>query len=329
MAEIDSRIALGAQGPQFQDPMALQEKAMSMRQMAFKQQQDLKDADYQNQMRKIDMVGRLAGSAVDQPSYEAALAQASNAGMDVSKLPRTYDQNLMKSYQAMALTAKEKLSLENDRLNRQEARDERRYLHRLSAQERADARADKQYERDQALTTPFGLARTTDDAKQIKEGYESKQTFDNKIDQMIALRKKHNGGAIWNREDVARGKQLSKDLLLEYKNMAKLGVLSKSDEDIINAIIPEDPLQYSSPVAAIQGQDPTLNRLVQFKNDSDKDFATRVQTRMRDGGQKMMANQGTVNIIAPDGRVKAVPRNQVDAALSAGGKLVDQVAGGR
>lgn len=138
-------------------------------------------------------------------------------------------------------------------------------------------------EKMQGLQTPYGLANTVDDAKQLKEAYEAKKNFDNKIQQMIDLRQKHGGGAILNREDVARGKQLSKDLLLEYKNMAKLGVLSKADEDIINAIIPEDPLSYNSPIAAIQGQDPTLSRLKSFKSDSDKDFATRVSTRTREG----------------------------------------------
>lgn len=154
------------------------------------------------------------------------------------------------------------------------------------AENRAAREFDKQSKLDekmQGLKTPFGLANNEDDAKKLKEAYESKQNFDGKISEMIALRKKHGGGASLNRDDVQRGKQLSKDLLLEYKNMAKLGVLSKSDEDIINAIIPEDPLAYNSPLAAIQGQDPILTRLEKFKGDSDRDFSTKVSTRTRNG----------------------------------------------
>lgn len=154
------------------------------------------------------------------------------------------------------------------------------------------AREDRNFYRDQALKekeqglqTPFGTANTVDDAKQLKEAFESKKNFDNKIQEMIALRQKHGGGAILNREDVGRGKQLSKDLLLEYKNMAKLGVLSAADEAIINEIIPADPLEYNSPLAALQGQDPILHKLKKFKNDSDKDFQTRVSTRTRGGGK--------------------------------------------
>jgi hypothetical protein len=135
----------------------------------------------------------------------------------------------------------------------------------------------------QGLQTPYGLANTVEDAKNLKSAHESKQNFDNKIQQMIELREKHSGGAVMNREDVARGKQLSKDLLLMYKDMAKLGVLSAADEKILNAIIPEDPLEYNSPLASIQGQDPTLQRLKSFQKDSNTDFSNRVGTRTREG----------------------------------------------
>ncbi len=131
------------------------------------------------------------------------------------------------------------------------------------------------------INTPYGEARTKDDAKKLKEAHEAKEEFDRKLSEMISLREKHEGGAIFNRDDVGRGKQLSKDLLLAYKDMAKLGVLSKSDENILNTIIPADPLQFNSPVASLQGQDPTLHRLKKFKQDAQADFQTRLQTRLR------------------------------------------------
>ena len=155
--------------------------------------------------------------------------------------------------------------------NQREARDQREY--------------DKQVKNDekmQSLQTPFGLASTADDAKQLKESYVSKNNFDKKLDELIELRQKY-GGEVMNREAVARGKQLSKDLLLEYKNMAKLGVLSQSDENIINAIIPEDPLAFRSPIAAMQGQDPILSVMQKFKGDSDADYKNRIAARTRQG----------------------------------------------
>ncbi len=171
------------------------------------------------------------------------------------------------------------------------------------------------------------MANTSDDAKKLKEAHESKSSFDSKIQEMIDLRQKY-GGELMNREAVARGKQLSKDLLLEYKNMAKLGVLSKSDESIINSIIPEDPLGFSA--AGALGQDPILHTLKKFKQDSDKDFSTRVATRTRTGAPQgfkpsgVAAAPASVRMRAPNGKIKMIPGDQVSAAKKAGAVVVDE-----
>ena len=106
---------------------------------------------------------------------------------------------------------------------------------------------------------------------------------------MIDLRKKHKGGALLNRTDIGRAKSLSKDLLLEYKEIAKLGVLSQSDEKILNAIIPDDPLEFNSPLATIQGQDPILNRMEKFKGDVEFDYNARLKNRLRPGSPGLQA----------------------------------------
>ena len=147
----------------------------------------------------------------------------------------------------------------------------------------------------QALETPYGPANSVSDAKDVKESFISKQGFDSKLQEMINLRKKY-GGELWNREAVARGQQLSKDLLLEYKNMAKLGVLSAADEAIINAIIPSDPLSLNP--AGLLGQDPVLVKLEDFKNDKAKDFAARVQTKTK-GGLSNLQSEGLKPDAAP------------------------------
>lgn len=254
-------------------------------------------AKMQKQLQELNVTGQLLGSATDQNTYSQALQKAGQMGIDVSQMPQGFDPGLVKNYQMRTLTAQQQISnqlekekLANDASNRRESRDERRF--------QADS---AKAEKNQALETPYGRANTPDDAKQLKEGHLSKKAFDNKLQQMIDLRERNSGGAIFNREDVARGKQLSKDLLLEYKNMAKLGVLSKSDEDIINAIIPEDPLEYNSPLAAVQGQDPTLARMKAFKADSDKNFRDGIAIRTRSG----MANGGQ----APAGKPQTVTQN--------------------
>lgn len=168
------------------------------------------------------------------------------------------------------------------------------------AEAKKEAAAEKNAEKMETLRVGnYGFAQTPDDAKQLKEASESKKAFDGKLDELIELRKKHGGGAVLNREDVARAKQLSKDLLLDYKNMAKLGVLSKSDEDIINAIIPSDPLQYRGVLEVVQGQDSILNNMQKFKSDSDRDFKTKLGNRLRREGRKesLGGGQGGSNTI--------------------------------
>ncbi|MBL7672500.1 MAG: hypothetical protein JNM39_18630 [Bdellovibrionaceae bacterium] len=162
----------------------------------------------------------------------------------------------------------------------QDSRNEAKMRFQGQKQDRQLVASEKQSERDYALKTPYGPANSIDDAKQLKTAHESKQNFDSKLNELIALRQEY-GGELLNREAVGRGKQLSKDLLLEYKNMAKLGVLSQSDERIINAIIPDDPLGFSM----APGQDPIMHQLKKFKEDSDKDFSTRVSTRTRNNVQ--------------------------------------------
>lgn len=153
-------------------------------------------------------------------------------------------------------------------------------------QRRSELQDLKIQEKQNQLQTPFGLAQTSDDAKQLKSASEEKANFDRKIQELIDLRKTY-GGEIGNREAVARGKQLSKDLLLAYKNMSKLGVLSQSDEAIINAIIPPDPLEFRSPLAAMQGQDPILNNLQKFKDDAEADFQQKLRNRLRNPEQAL------------------------------------------
>jgi hypothetical protein len=125
----------------------------------------------------------------------------------------------------------------------------------------------------------LGTALTKGDASTLKNAAEMKSNFDRSIDEMLALRKKHNGGALFAREDVARGKQLSKQLLLSYKNLAKLGVLSQADEAIINAIIPKDPLAYAP--GGLLGEDPISHKLAKFKSDSDAQFNKSQEMRLQ------------------------------------------------
>ena len=141
-----------------------------------------------------------------------------------------------------------------------------------------------------------GTALTKDDAKQLKKAYATKQDLDKKLADLIALRTEF-GGEVLNREAVARGKQLSRELLLKYKDLAKLGVLSESDLQIVEAIIPEDPLQFD----IIPGQHPTMVKLTKLQEDVNAMFQAEIKARLVPGSEEV-GEQATTKP-APHGEV--------------------------
>jgi hypothetical protein len=242
-------------------------------------------------------------------------------GIDFSKMTGTQIKERLPSIEKLATIEAQKRNADENRLYRES-------VLAMNRGREDRERADKTEEKMQGLKTPFGLANTVDDAKQLKSGFEAKENFDSKIQEMIDLRKQY-GTEYFNREAVGRGKQLASDLLLAYKDMAKLGVLSEKDTAILNSIIPEDPLANDW----APGQDPILSKLEKFKGDSDKDFQNKIATRTRSGVESAatpVAADGTVMVIDPSGRKRKIPRSQVAAALKAGGQLdTSGMAGGR
>jgi hypothetical protein len=73
-------------------------------------QRELTKAENEALTSQMDLVGRLAASAVDQPSYAAALEQGRAMGVDVSMLPETFDPDRVNAIQLQALSAKELLA---------------------------------------------------------------------------------------------------------------------------------------------------------------------------------------------------------------------------
>jgi hypothetical protein len=139
----------------------------------------------------------------------------------------------------------------------------------------------KTNEKNQSKFVPgVGMAFTESDAKKLKSASIQKDKFNRQLDEMIAIRLKNDGGT-FNQIDVARGRQLSKDLLLTYKNIAKLGVLSAADEKIINAIIAADPTEYVLNPLAI-GTDPILNNMYQLRRNVDDEYYSNIDMRLKE-----------------------------------------------
>lgn len=260
----------------------------------------------------LEKTERLAADENDPNSDASKMAQKLAVEMGVD--PTVAGRLTAAKFQQISPVLQKKYQVEQDKLarvdaakarneNAEIARADRKEREDIRREEKADKLAQQKTEKEYALTTPYGLANTPDDAKKLKDAHESKQNFSAKIDELIALRKEFGGEAA-NREAVARGRQLSKDLLLEYKNMAKLGVLSQADEKIINAIIPDDPLAFNNPYEMATGQDPILKNLQKFKADADKDFENRVATRVRNDGNQMAQSKAPVPQHKPGDIVK-------------------------
>jgi hypothetical protein len=227
-----------------------------------KEQAALQNIDLRSQFDKTDTTA--AQQALDNAARDRAFSlQAENQKFNQNMANRQFNQD--ESQFARGLEARA--------LDREQARQQQLDVKNMMDQQR------KEMKDAEMLVPGLGYANTVEDAKNLKNSVELKDKFDRQLQEMIDLRTKHGGGALLNREDVARGKQLSSDLLLTYKDLSKLGVLSAQDTAILNSIIPEDPLAYDM----VPGQDPIMNRLKKFKEDSASDYNTRLKTRLRPG----------------------------------------------
>jgi hypothetical protein len=209
--------------------------------------------------------------------------------------PNKFQQSLMGWRMSPEAKAFQKQSLEMDHLKAQNAKlyaDAKRKDTGMDPMQFFVAKeqykeAEDQRKKTEELTTNYGIARTPDDAKKLKDAGEIKEKFDRMMTELIGLRENY-GGEMMNREAVGRAKQLSNDLLLAYKDLSKLGVLSQSDEKILNSIIPKDPLAFSP----MPGQDPIMHQLKKFRDDSEADFKTRIANRVRGGAPAAQSRPG-------------------------------------
>lgn len=251
------------------------------------QQMDLADqASQAGQLglvgKKVDMISQGLNAVKDQNSLMQFHQWGQANGLDTSDVGEVYDPRQIEGLKSRAMTYKDQIALqmqqsrnalEDSRWNKTYQQNERMVDKKQNYEmQKYDAK-----KREQNYVPGLGMAYNSTDAKKLKDATEMKSKFDRQIGELISLRE-DKGVEYFDREAVGRGKQLSKDLLLTYKNLAKLGVLSKSDEDIINAIIPSDPLgQDWAP-----GQDSILHQLKSFKRDLDDDYATTLQTRIKE-----------------------------------------------
>jgi hypothetical protein len=163
------------------------------------------------------------------------------------------------------------MSMLKEKLKAQQERDRMKLM---SKARRGPANFDETYVPD------VGFALTKDDSKKLKAAKNTKAEFDNALSEIVDLRNEY-GGEFMNREAVARGKSLAKNLLLKVKDLANLGVLSQSDEKILADIVSNDPLSFD--VSGLVGQDPTMERFRTLQEQMDKNYKEGTKSRLKYG----------------------------------------------
>ncbi len=81
----------------------------------FKQENEAKmlsqnKAKIEGQLQKLDLGSRILSGVSDQESFDKAMETGQKFGMDVSAFGKYYDPDLVKQYQAMSVSAKDKLA---------------------------------------------------------------------------------------------------------------------------------------------------------------------------------------------------------------------------
>lgn len=103
---------LGAQIPDIQTSFAKQDTA----------QAQLRKAQIENAAKELEALGNLAGTVTDQASYDRALQIARGRGLDVSQFDPVYNPQYVAQFANAALSRKDQLTQELDRMKFDETR---------------------------------------------------------------------------------------------------------------------------------------------------------------------------------------------------------------
>lgn len=144
---IDNSIYFQQQTPDFAGSL---QKGLNFRQMLDKSDNDREKLSQEKKQHMVEMTARLAPGIKDQASYDSAKQQLADSGIDTSKMNPTYVPEEVNHYANMALTAKDQADNQLKRedftqrnADRQENRDMRQQMFGIQMQDRRDSRADK------------------------------------------------------------------------------------------------------------------------------------------------------------------------------------------
>lgn len=115
-------------------------------------------------------------------------------------------------------------------------------------------------------------AKTSDDAKKLKESQEAYDRIMSNAQKIQDLRKRYEGGTV-DRNAVAVAKVYRQNIVGAIKKMDELGTLDKGVENYVDTLLPEDPMEYS-PTGS------TDTKIQGFKDSVASDFQGKLRTRL-------------------------------------------------
>lgn len=326
---VDSSIALQGRLPQINDPMDVAQKGMTLKNLATQGQAQQHALDQAKMQSSLENIARLTSNVTDQASYDVALQEASQMGMDVSKLPRAYDPGLVRGYQMQAVSALDRLKMENDQKNRQNDIDERRFLANQNHQYRmeelrqkgAQAAEAKKPTADQQKAGLFATRVTS--AEKIMNDLEQKG-FDGADRRTWAQKYLFNEAKPVDLQKMEQAQRNFVNAVLRRESGAVI-----SPEEFESAKQQYFPQAGDSPEVLEQKRANRLDVLAGLKAEAGDSTIQGIQAqRSQVADQFPGKKQGeTVQIIDPKGVVRMIPADKVGEAIAAGGKRVQPVAG--
>lgn len=128
----------------------------------------------------------------------------------------------------------------------------------------------------------IGLAQTKEDREKIATGLEETAAFNRLINEAIKIREEEGGTLV--SKNKGRLEAIKTDLILKLKTINKLGVMSDSDKQMLEDIVP-DLTRFDTP-----GRSPVVDLLKYLQNESKAKVAKQLQLRVN----KPLPSMGSV-----------------------------------
>ncbi|MGE3681950.1 MAG: hypothetical protein AB7G93_09505 [Bdellovibrionales bacterium] len=299
-------------------------------------------AQLQHLREKLDTTAQFTGAINDQPSYDSARAALEKNGiLDPGEWPSQWDPNLVKRYQGMALTYKERLDndfrereLKERSLDRQDARAERRFLAKQSYQTKMDDRDNQYVEKLQGKIAPLQDIQNSLSSVESQMGF-ALDDYDPKTNKAKGNEVDLPGVSV---PGVGRFNFYSDKARTLDNSMARVFNVELKDRSGAAVTTPElERLKAEFSSGKFNTEQEKIAALKEYKRlatiamkNVEAGYEPRVVDKYQDrggmtsrtvGGGTTTPSGGMVVVIAPNGKEKLIPQSQVEAALASGGRL--------